>query len=82
MKLTLSQDFSLEVGEDTYTGQFNDLTKSQLNKIIKKYDFLISPTYSPEEARERLKKMPFKKLISPSVEERLEAINIKKIGER
>ena len=54
----------------------------KFRRIIKKYDFLISPTYSPEEARERLKKIPLKDLTSPSVEERLEAINIKKIGER
>jgi len=54
----------------------------KFRRIIKKYDSLISINYSPKEAREGLKKMPFKKLISPSVEERLEAINIKKIGGR
>ncbi len=35
MKLKLEFDFDLEVGEDTYSGTFTDLTKKQIKEIDK-----------------------------------------------
>ncbi len=45
MKLKLQYDFTLEVGEDTYTGTFTDLTKKQVKEVDK-----LSPKKALKEA--------------------------------
>ncbi len=45
MKLRIQYDFSLEVGDDKYTGTFTDLTKKQIKEVDK-----LSPKKALEDA--------------------------------
>lgn len=69
MKLKLKEPFTLEVGEDTYSGELVSLTKKQLAKINK-----ISPNKDIKEVQKISKYLDITREIQPHLEKKEEIL--------